>query len=158
MACKGFWECLLKLLNFLLTLSGLAMVGYGVYLLIECNKVSSGGDGDDEAAPTSYDPKFWMIGRPMLLFFRVFSIISPKLGMQSILKFESSFLFAKKDHTKYVSLSVIHWIICSIRSIIQCYCRFIYLFIGVGAILFVISCFGCIGAVTRNGCCLSCVS
>ncbi|KAJ8499575.1 hypothetical protein OPV22_010127 [Ensete ventricosum] len=80
MACKGFWECLLKLLNFLLTLSGLAMVGYGVYLLIECNKVSSGGDGDDEAAPTSYDPKFWMIGRPMLLFFRVFSIISPKLG------------------------------------------------------------------------------
>ncbi|RRT43547.1 hypothetical protein B296_00046902, partial [Ensete ventricosum] len=79
---RGFWECLLKLLNFLLTLSGLAMVGYGVYLLIECNKVSSGGDGDDEAAPTSYDPKFWMIGRPMLLFFRVFSIISPKLGMQ----------------------------------------------------------------------------
>lgn len=36
--------------------------------------------------------------------------------------------------------------------------RFIYLFIGVGAVLFVVSCFGCIGAKTRNGCCLICVS
>ncbi|KAK6947461.1 Tetraspanin/Peripherin [Dillenia turbinata] len=35
---------------------------------------------------------------------------------------------------------------------------FIYLFIGVGVVLFVISCFGCIGAVTRNGCCLGCYS
>lgn len=67
MACKGFWEYLLKLLNFLLTLTGLAMVGYGVYLLMEYNKVSSGEDGDDQAAPTSNDPKFWMIGRPMLV-------------------------------------------------------------------------------------------
>ena len=33
---------------------------------------------------------------------------------------------------------------------------FIYLFIGVGVILFVISCFGCIGAAIRNGCCLTC--
>ncbi|EYU17844.1 hypothetical protein MIMGU_mgv1a0124671mg, partial [Erythranthe guttata] len=29
MACKGFWECLLKLLNFLLVLVGLCMIGYG---------------------------------------------------------------------------------------------------------------------------------
>ncbi|KAF8412823.1 hypothetical protein HHK36_000794 [Tetracentron sinense] len=35
---------------------------------------------------------------------------------------------------------------------------FIYLFIAVGVIILVVSCFGCIGAVTRNGCCLSCVS
>lgn len=40
----------------------------------------------------------------------------------------------------------------------SCICRFIYLFIGVGAILFIISCCGCVGAVTRNGCCLTCVS
>lgn len=39
-----------------------------------------------------------------------------------------------------------------------CLCRFIYLFIGVGVVLFVISCVGCIGATTRNGCCLTCVS
>ncbi|CAL9163610.1 tobamovirus multiplication protein 2A-like [Musa acuminata AAA Group] len=118
MACKGFWEYLLKLLNFLLTLTGLAMVGYGVYLLMEYNKVSTGGDGDDQVAPTSNDPKFWMIGRPMLV------------GVP----LSSSFL----DHLPKA------W--------------FIYLFIGVGAILFVISCIGCIGAVTRNGCCLSCYS
>ncbi|KAA8525923.1 hypothetical protein F0562_007977 [Nyssa sinensis] len=35
---------------------------------------------------------------------------------------------------------------------------FIYLFIGIGIVLFVISCFGCIGAATRNGCCLTCYS
>ncbi|XP_048500792.1 tobamovirus multiplication protein 2A isoform X2 [Beta vulgaris subsp. vulgaris] len=33
--------------------------------------------------------------------------------------------------------------------------KFIYMFIGIGAVLFVISCFGCIGASTKNGCCLS---
>nr|CAD1820775.1 unnamed protein product [Ananas comosus var. bracteatus] len=32
---------------------------------------------------------------------------------------------------------------------------FIYLFIGIGVILFIISCFGCLGATTRNRCCLS---
>ncbi|KAL6348537.1 hypothetical protein AAG906_013157 [Vitis piasezkii] len=32
---------------------------------------------------------------------------------------------------------------------------FIYSFITVGVILFVISCFGCVGAVTRKNCCLS---
>lgn len=36
------------------------------------------------------------------------------------------------------------------------FCRFIFAFIGVGAILFITSIFGCAGA--RNGCCLSIVS
>ncbi|KAL9327528.1 hypothetical protein ACSQ67_002531 [Phaseolus vulgaris] len=36
--------------------------------------------------------------------------------------------------------------------------RFIFVFIGIGVVLFLISCFGCIGAATRNGCCLSCYS
>lgn len=35
---------------------------------------------------------------------------------------------------------------------------FIYLFIGIGVILFILSFFGCIGVVMRNGCCLSCYS
>ncbi|KAI5016101.1 hypothetical protein ZWY2020_005952 [Hordeum vulgare] len=35
---------------------------------------------------------------------------------------------------------------------------FIYLFIGVGAVIFIVSLFGCIGAGTRNTCCLCCYS
>lgn len=37
-------------------------------------------------------------------------------------------------------------------------CRFIYLFIGIGVALFVISCCGCVGTCSRSVCCLSCVS
>ncbi|KAG6497560.1 hypothetical protein ZIOFF_045461 [Zingiber officinale] len=112
MACKGFWECLLKLFNFVLTVTGLAMVGYGIYLLVLWNKIAPGGD---PVSPTSNDLEVLKLGRPMLI--AVFS--------------SSSFL----DHLPKA------W--------------FIYLFIGVGAIILVISCFGCIGAVSRNGCCLS---
>lgn len=67
MACKGFWECLLKLLNFVLTVTGLAMVGYGIYLLVEWNKIAAGGDGDDSAPPVSNDLEFLKLGRPMLV-------------------------------------------------------------------------------------------
>eukprot|EP00262_Sarcandra_glabra_P021222 TRINITY_DN883_c0_g1_i1.p1 TRINITY_DN883_c0_g1~~TRINITY_DN883_c0_g1_i1.p1 ORF type:complete len:282 (+),score=32.61 TRINITY_DN883_c0_g1_i1:112-957(+) len=116
MACRGCLECILKLLNFLLTLVGLAMVGYGIYLLVEWQSVSS--SSDDAGSPTNGENyKYIELGRPMLLI-SLSSDILDKLPKA--------------------------W--------------FIYLFIGVGVILFVISCFGCIGAVTRNGCCLSCYS
>ncbi|KAI4364785.1 hypothetical protein MLD38_020833 [Melastoma candidum] len=55
MACKGFFECLLKLLNFLMTLAGLTMIGYGIYLFVEYEK--SSGAGMD----------LLELGRPMLL-------------------------------------------------------------------------------------------
>lgn len=64
MACKGFWECLLKLLNFLLMLVGLAMVGYGVYLFVEYKNAASSG-GDVPLPPSS--PEIVKFGRPMLL-------------------------------------------------------------------------------------------
>lgn len=35
MACRWFAECLLKILNFLLTLAGLGMVGYGIYMMVK---------------------------------------------------------------------------------------------------------------------------
>ncbi|XP_010933519.1 tobamovirus multiplication protein 2A [Elaeis guineensis] len=114
MACRGFWECMLKLLNFLLTIIGLAMVGYGVYLLVEWNKISS-GDGDGPISPVSDNYEFTKLRRPMLAVVTLSESILDKLPNA--------------------------W--------------FIYLFIGIGVILFVISCFGCIGALTRNGCCLS---
>ncbi|KAJ8556525.1 hypothetical protein K7X08_032277 [Anisodus acutangulus] len=118
MACKGFWECLLKLLNFLLTLVGLAMVGYGIYLFVEFkNHSSSGGDDYPVAPPTSAEEVI-QLGRPMLMAVSLAENIFDKLPKP--------------------------W--------------FIYLFIGIGAVLVVVSCCGCIGAATRNGCCLSCYS
>ncbi|XP_042511525.1 tobamovirus multiplication protein 2A-like [Macadamia integrifolia] len=114
MACRGFWECLLKLLNFLLTLAGLAMVGYGIYLLIEWKKTSN----ESGLLSNRDSQELVQLGRPLLMAVSLSTSILDKLPKA--------------------------W--------------FIYLFIAVGVILFVISCFGCIGAVTRNGCCLSCYS
>jgi len=115
MACRGCLECILKLLNLLLTLVGLAMVGYGIYLLVEYERtttnalVSSSVSGDGSSV---------QLGRPLLVGVSLSASILDDLPKA--------------------------W--------------FIYLFIAIGAIIFVISCFGCIGAVTRNGCCLTCYS
>ncbi|XP_061343911.1 tobamovirus multiplication protein 2A-like [Gastrolobium bilobum] len=117
MACRGCWDCLLKLLNFILSLTGLAMVGYGIYLLVGFLKAS---DDDTPAISPASDDDLALIqlGRPMLMAVPLSDNIFDELPKA--------------------------W--------------FIYLFIGIGVVLFVISCFGCIGAVTRNGCCLSCYS
>ncbi|KAK7330867.1 hypothetical protein VNO77_25073 [Canavalia gladiata] len=115
MACRGCWECLLKLLNFIMTLVGLAMVGYGIYLLVEYSKAQ----GDTPTiSPVSDDQTLVQLGRPILV----------------AVSLSNNFF---DDLPKA-------W--------------FIYLFIAIGVLLFVVSCFGCIGAVTRNGCCLSCYS
>ena len=64
MACKGFWECLLKLLNFLLILVGLAMIGYGIYLFVGYRNTDS-SSGDVPHPPLSEE--IVQLGRPMLL-------------------------------------------------------------------------------------------
>ncbi|KAF8380670.1 hypothetical protein HHK36_028160 [Tetracentron sinense] len=115
MACKCCLNFLLKLLNFLLTLVGLAMVGYGIYLLIEWERAS---DLTGSISPLSENHESIQLGRPMMLAVSLSTSILDKLPKA--------------------------W--------------FIYLFIAVGVILFVISCFGCIGAVARNSCCLTCYS
>ncbi|KAI3703430.1 hypothetical protein L1987_73500 [Smallanthus sonchifolius] len=109
MGCKGFLECLLKLLNFLLTLIGLAMVGYGVYMFVMYTNAK-----DDYEPPSGESIQ---LGRPMLM----------------LVSLSSSSIFDNLPTA---------W--------------FIYLFVGIGAALFIISCFGCIGAATRSGCCLTC--
>ncbi|KAG1362074.1 putative Tobamovirus multiplication protein [Cocos nucifera] len=78
MACRGFWECMLKLFNFLLTLIGLAMVGYGVYLLVEWNKISS-GDGDGPILPVSDNNELTKLRRPMLAVVTLSESILDKL-------------------------------------------------------------------------------
>ena len=63
MACRGCLECLLKLLNLLLTLVGLAMVGYGIYLFVEYTRAA----GDAMLAPVGDDTGLKQLGRPMLM-------------------------------------------------------------------------------------------
>ncbi|KAL2901554.1 Tobamovirus multiplication protein 2A, partial [Bienertia sinuspersici] len=114
MGCQGFWGCLLKLLNFLMTVVGLAMVGYGVYLFVMYKQASP----DVSPPPISPEETMIQLGRPFIMSVSLSNSILDNLPKA--------------------------W--------------FIYLFIGVGIVLFVISCFGCIGASTKNGCCLSTVS
>ncbi|GER50612.1 tobamovirus multiplication 2A [Striga asiatica] len=78
MACKGFWECLLKLLNFLLVLVGFAMIGYGIYLFVEYNNAAS-ADGDAALPPSG--EKIVRFGRPML---------SLELGLAAFIFFDKS--------------------------------------------------------------------
>ncbi|CAA2963094.1 tobamovirus multiplication 2A-like [Olea europaea subsp. europaea] len=113
MACKGCLECLLKLMNFLLALVGLAMVGYGIFLFVEYKNAASSGNHPNMHS----SGELIQLGRPMLMAVSLDSIFDklPKA-----------------------------W--------------FIYLFIGIGVVLVVISCCGCIGATLRNGCCLTCYS
>ncbi|KAJ8435352.1 hypothetical protein Cgig2_024339 [Carnegiea gigantea] len=106
MACRGCLECLLKLLNFLMTLAGLAMMGYGIYLFVMYTKASS----DSPIAPVSADESLIQLGRPLIMTVSLSNNILDKLPKA--------------------------W--------------FLYLFIGVGGVLFLISCCGCIGATTRS--------
>ncbi|MBA0718580.1 hypothetical protein Golax_006322 [Gossypium laxum] len=98
-----------------MTVAGLAMVGYGIYLFVKYK------DADDTVmllSPVGSDQDLIQLGRPMLMAVSLSSSIFDNLPKA--------------------------W--------------FLYLFIGVGVVLFIISCFGCIGTATRNLCCLTCVS
>ena len=64
MACRGFFDCLLKLMNTLLTFLGLGMVGYGIFLFIEYQNANS--PGDDPAVPPSSEGLI-QLGRPMMM-------------------------------------------------------------------------------------------
>lgn len=77
MACRGFWECLLKLFNLIMTLTGLAMVGYGIYLLVEFTKAS--GDDTPAIPPVSDDRALIQLGRPMLMAVSLSESIFDKL-------------------------------------------------------------------------------
>uniref|UniRef100_A0A2P2KH54 Uncharacterized protein MANES_15G173600 n=1 Tax=Rhizophora mucronata TaxID=61149 RepID=A0A2P2KH54_RHIMU len=75
MAYRGCLECLLKLLNFLLTLVGLAMVGYGIYMFVEYKRASV----HKPLSPVSYDPGLIQLGRPMLMAVSLSESILDKL-------------------------------------------------------------------------------
>jgi hypothetical protein len=66
MACRGFFECILKLLNFVVMVVGMAMTGYGVYLLVMWLQVLA--PSPSPAPPPSVAPGADLVrlGRPML--------------------------------------------------------------------------------------------
>lgn len=104
----------MKLLNFLMTLAGLAMVGYGIYLFVEYKQSSS-----LNAVP-----------------------IAPLTGEEDLIKLGRPFLALVTMSSDIWDDIYSAWFICA--------------FVGVGVVLFIISCFGCIGASTQNGCCIGC--
>ena len=91
MACRGCLECILKLLNLLLTLTGLAMVGYGIYLFVEFDRAA----GDDAAlGPVGgSDHGLVQLGRPMLVTVSLSENIFDKLPKAWYCDF-SSLLFS----------------------------------------------------------------
>ena len=66
----------MKLLNFLMTLTGLAMVGYGIYLLVEYKKAS---DDTVPIHPVSEDGTLIQLGRPLLMAVSLSNSIFDKL-------------------------------------------------------------------------------
>lgn len=109
MACKSFWECLLKVLNFLLILVGLAMVGYGVYLFVEYkNNASTGGDFPT-ASPSM---EFEQLGRPLLLTVSVADSVFdnlPKAWYEEQLLFKFVFFVFHAVNDLSSCLFFMHW-------------------------------------------------
>ncbi|WOK92744.1 tobamovirus multiplication protein 2A-like isoform X1 [Canna indica] len=64
MTCRGCFECLLKVLNFVLMVAGLAIVGYGVYLLVEWNKDAS-CCANGLVSSVNANPELISLGRPI---------------------------------------------------------------------------------------------
>lgn len=77
MACRWFAECLLKILNFLLTLAGLGMVGYGIYMMVKWEQDSV---SINSAIPaTTNEGELLRLGRPLLFLAPLSSSFLDKL-------------------------------------------------------------------------------
>lgn len=77
MACRWFAECLLKILNFLLTLAGLGMVGYGIYMMVKWEQDSV---SINSAIPaTTNEGEVLRLGRPLLFLAPLSSSFLDKL-------------------------------------------------------------------------------
>ncbi|KAL6659341.1 hypothetical protein ACP70R_003381 [Stipagrostis hirtigluma subsp. patula] len=68
MACRGFFECVLKLLNLVVMAVGLAMVGYGAYLLVMWLQVAPPPPLPPSPSPAAVAPtgELVRLGRPLL--------------------------------------------------------------------------------------------
>ncbi|KAK1609019.1 hypothetical protein QYE76_032692 [Lolium multiflorum] len=118
MACRGFFECILKLLNFVVMVVGMAVTGYGVYLLVMWFQLLTPPPEPAPAPAVAPSGDLVRLGRPMLLL-----LLDASLPDGTVERLSSA------------------W--------------FIFALIGIGVVLFITSIFGCAGASSRSGCCLS---
>lgn len=95
----------MKLLNFFMTIAGLAMVGYGIYLLVEYERVS---DKTLMVAPVYDDRALVQFGRPMLMSISLSNDIFDKLP-RAWYAYCSFLSLADKLRKEYLDFLYIYW-------------------------------------------------
>ncbi|KAK3121082.1 hypothetical protein QOZ80_8BG0645770 [Eleusine coracana subsp. coracana] len=138
-ACRGFFEWVLKLLNLVVMAVGLAMVGYGAYLLVMWLQVlpTPPPPLPPSPSPPSPSPPSPLPPSP-----------SPPSPSPAAVAPNDELVRLGRPLLLLVDLSLSDGTSERLSS-----AWFIFTFIGVGVVLFITSIFGCAGA--RNGCCLS---
>ncbi|KAI5076530.1 hypothetical protein GOP47_0008595 [Adiantum capillus-veneris] len=175
MTCRGFIQLLLKVINFLFTLVGLAMIGYGIYMLVTYDNSSSSTSpppppppsppppsppppppSPPPPPPSPPPPPPPSPPPPSSEYYLTYSS-TPTLnkdihytdGGVELLQLRRTLLHKVSDS----ELSLVSSFWSSIPT-----AWFLYVFIGVGVVIILITCSGYIAAATQNGCCLSCYS
>ncbi|KAH7421581.1 hypothetical protein KP509_13G064500 [Ceratopteris richardii] len=152
MTCRGFIQLLLKIINFLFILAGLAMIGYGIYMVVTYNSSSSTVSTSPPPPPPLTPPppppssEYYFAHHSNALSKN--DINSANADVE-LVQLRRSLLYKASEY----ELSFLSSFWSSIPS-----AWFLYTFIGVGVVITLITCSGYIAAATQNGCCLSCYS
>jgi len=136
MTCQGFLQCILKLINFLVTLVGAFMIVYSLWMLKEWGDMSH-----DDGAP-SPAPALFTSGLPAMVGADVSIMGTGLQNSEELIVQQVARPFLKE--TFGLSDIPAPW--------------FIYAFLGAGAITCFVSLTGHIAAELSNGFCLSCYS
>eukprot|EP00250_Pteridium_aquilinum_P013601 c21448_g1_i2 orf=295-1233(+) len=145
MSCRGFVKVSLKVINFLFILVGLAMIGYGIYMVVIWASTSSSTTSSPPPPPPSIVTASTFHSPPALS-----SLKDSNTGDGiAVLQLRRSLL--QNHPTLKLTRLASFW--SHIPS-----AWFVYMFIAVGIVITLITCSGYIAAATANGCCLSCYS
>ncbi|KAJ7534776.1 hypothetical protein O6H91_12G003400 [Diphasiastrum complanatum] len=142
MTCRGFLQCLLKLLNFLLILIGVAISLYALWMLNQWNNHHNQPVDPPAPAPAP-------VSQPLNL--------NPQ---QQVLEFHlesTSLKLHQSGRPLFLQLSIPHLQWSPFPKHLPAP-WFIYSLFGFGVIVLLITCTGHIAAETSSGCCLSCYS
>ncbi|KAL3689018.1 hypothetical protein R1sor_015327 [Riccia sorocarpa] len=143
MGCRGFLQCLLKLLNFLLTMAGAAIVLYALWMLNQWHKHQP----DIPPSPAPSDD-LTMIDN---------LVANARSAMEALnLPTESAVSESQPVETLTFLMDTPRKLGHSIFPDHLPAPWFIYAFLGVGIISLLITCTGHIAAETTSACCLSC--